>query len=288
MNDTEPFLFSQEREMSSNNGGSTMTMPSNNDSSHSTSTTSTTLTAPSSSSSSTSTSPTTRRTGIIRIPDDNEGESSTGAPFLPISSFLIPPQYQDAVSHVLIPHGLIQDRIHKLAFDINQEYADKTLHLLCVLKGGSSFFWELQSALINLSSHRRTNTAKFQFSFDFVRVKSYEGTESTGTVQITGTDMRNLKGRHLLLVEDLIDSGLTMSQLVPHIEKNAQPASIRVAALMEKRTHRSCGFKADYVGFDIPDLFVVGYSLDFNEAFRDMLHICVINEHGIEKFKSNP
>jgi hypoxanthine phosphoribosyltransferase len=228
----------------------------------------------------------TRRTGIIRIPDEGEGESSD-APFLPVSSFLIPPQYQDAVSHILIPHGLIQDRVHKLAFDINQEYADKTLHLLCVLKGGSSFFWELQTALINLSSHRRTNTAKFQFSFDFVRVKSYEGTESTGKVQITGTDMKNLRGRHLLLVEDLIDSGLTMSQLVPYIEKNAAPASVRVAALMEKRTHRSCGFKADYVAFDIPDLFVVGYSLDYNEAFRDMLHICVINELGIEKFKTN-
>ncbi|GAB5034871.1 hypoxanthine phosphoribosyltransferase [Nannochloropsis oceanica] len=264
------------------NGVSPMSMSTTiNDESHPASTTENNC----SSNSTSSSLATTRRTGIIRIPD--EGESS-GAPFLPISSFLIPPQYQDAVSHVLIPHGLIQDRIHKLAFDINQEYADKTLHLLCVLKGGSSFFWELQSALINLSSHRRTNTAKFQFSFDFVRVKSYEGTESTGTVQITGTDMKNLKGRHLLLVEDLIDSGLTMSQLVPHITKNAEPESIRVAALMEKRTHRSCGFKADYVAFDIPDLFVVGYSLDYNEAFRDMLHICVINEHGIGKFKSNP
>jgi|EP00624_Nannochloropsis_granulata_P000756 hypoxanthine phosphoribosyltransferase len=263
------------------NGVSPMAMSTtNDDESHPASTT-----GNSRSSSISNTVSTTRRTGIIRIPDEAE---SSGAPFLPISSFLIPPQYQDAVSHVLIPHGLIQDRIHKLAFDINQEYADKTLHLLCVLKGGSSFFWELQSALINLSSHRRTNTAKFQFSFDFVRVKSYEGTESTGTVQITGTDMKNLKGRHLLLVEDLIDSGLTMSQLVPHITKNAEPESIRVAALMEKRTHRSCGFKADYVAFDIPDLFVVGYSLDYNEAFRDMLHICVINEHGIEKFKSNP
>ncbi len=79
-----------------------------------------------------------------------------------------------------------------------------------MLKGGSSFFWELQSALINLCSHRRTGTALFQFSFDFVRVKSYEGTESTGKIQITGTDLANLKGRHLLLVEDLIDSGLTM------------------------------------------------------------------------------
>lgn len=73
---------------------------------------------------------------------------------------------------------MITDRIHKLAFDINQDYGDKTLHLLCVLKGGSSFFWELQHALINLCAHRRTGTAKFQFSFDFVRVKSYEGTES--------------------------------------------------------------------------------------------------------------
>lgn len=83
-------------------------------------------------------------------------------------------------------------------------------------------------------------------------------------------------------MEDLIDSGLTMSNLVPFIHENAHPASVRVASLMEKRTHRSCGFKADYVGFSIPDAFVIGYSLDYNEACRDMLHIGVINERGIE------
>lgn len=167
----------------------------------------------------------TTRVGIIRVPDEEEEKP------LPLASFLIPPQYQDSLESVLIPHGafhdhkgpsddsigcspvpcthpprtgLITDRIHKLAYDINQDYADKTLHLLCVLKGGFTFFAALQHALINLCAHQRTGTAKYQFSFDFVRVKSYEGTASTGNVQITGADLSNLKGRHLLLVEDLV------------------------------------------------------------------------------------
>lgn len=78
--------------------------------------------------------------------------------------------------------------------------------------------------------------------------------------------------------------GLTMSKLVPHLQQ-CGPASVRVASLLEKRTSRSCGYQADYVGFRIPDEFVVGYCLDYNEIYRDLNHICVINEAGIEKYR---
>lgn len=79
-------------------------------------------------------------------------------------------------------------------------------------------------------------------------------------------------------------TGLTMSKLVPHLQQ-CGPASVRVASLLEKRTSRSCGYQADYVGFRIPDEFVVGYCLDYNEIYRDLNHICVINEAGIEKYR---
>jgi hypoxanthine phosphoribosyltransferase len=75
-----------------------------------------------------------------------------------------------------------------------------------------------------------------------------------------------------------------MSKLVPHLQQ-CGPASVRVASLLEKRTSRSCGYQADYVGFRIPDEFVVGYCLDYNEIYRDLNHICVINEAGIEKYR---
>jgi hypoxanthine phosphoribosyltransferase len=85
-------------------------------------------------------------------------------------------------------------------------------------------------------------------------VKSYEGTESTGHVQITGCDVTKLVGKHVLFIEDIIDTGLTMSSLLKYLNEHVKPASVRVASLVEKRTHKSCGFKADYVGFSIPDV----------------------------------
>ena len=180
-------------------------------------------------------------------------------------------------------HGSIVDRVEKLAYDINQDYKGETIHMLCVLKGGSQFFQDLQNALRKF--HDYTRAGHIPFTFDFIRVKSYEGTESTGNVTISGCDMEKLANKHLLFVEDIIDTGLTMTKLMEHLRKNVRPKSVRVASLVEKRTTRSSGFKADYVGYSIPDKFVVGYCLDYNEAYRDMAHIGVINKAGIEKFE---
>lgn len=91
----------------------------------------------------------------------------------------------------------------------------------------------------------------------------------------------------MILAEDIIDTGLTMTKLVPLLLQ-AGAASVRVASLLEKRTPRACGFKGDFVGFSVPDAFVVGYALDYNEAFRDMPHICVINDAGKAFFRSHP
>lgn len=170
------------------------------------------------------------------------------------------------------------DRVEKLAHDIRQAYDGQTVHLLCILKGGSAFFHDLVERLRLF--HQYNKLDYIPFTFDFIRVKSYKGTESTGQVQISGADMTKFEGKHLLLVEDIIDTGTTMSQLVPTLEKY-NPASLRVASLLEKRTSKSCGFKANFVGFSIPDAFVVGYCLDYNEVYRDLNHICVINQAGI-------
>lgn len=101
---------------------------------------------------------------------------------------------------------------------------------------------------------------------------------------ITGIDLSTVAGKHLMLIEDIIDTGVTMTRLIPELQK-AGAASVKVASLLEKRTDRSCGYKADFVGFSVPDHFVVGYNLDYDEAFRDLPHICIINEAGIEHFR---
>lgn len=103
-------------------------------------------------------------------------------------------------------------------------------------------------------------------------------------MRISGIDMKTIAGRDVILIEDIIDTGTTMARLIPELQKH-DPKSVRVAALLEKRTHKSCGFKADYVGFSVPDAFVVGYNMDYNEAFRDMQHVCIINGKGIEFYK---
>lgn len=186
------------------------------------------------------------------------------------------------------PHGMICDRISKLAVDIVKAYRFGELGtrvtMLCVLKGGHQFFSDLCNALKRLTL---TGVSEPPLTFDFIRVKSYSNTESTGDVKIEsiGVDLKALKGRHVLLVEDIIDTGTTMALLVPYL-KTFGPTTVRVATLLQKRTPKSNGFKPDYAGFSIPDKFVVGYCLDYNEVYRDMEHICIMNDKGIKRHKN--
>ncbi|KAI9982055.1 hypothetical protein PInf_007943 [Phytophthora infestans] len=152
-------------------------------------------------------------------------------------AILDPPPLPRSVKSVLIPKGLVEDRVEKLAQDIRYAYEGKTVHLLCVLKGGSAFFHALVEKLRLF--HKYNKCDYVPFTFDFIRVKSYEGTKSTGNVQ------------------DIIDTGKTMAKLVPML-KEYEPAS-----------------------------FVIGNCLDYNEIFRDLDHICIINEAGIAKYTSS-
>jgi len=179
----------------------------------------------------------------------------------------------------------VKDRVEKLARDIAEDYPSSTPHILVVLKGGSEFAVDLTRCLRMMHSY--TPHKHIPYTVDYVRVKSYSGTESTGSVSITGIDLKCIAGRDVIVVEDIIDTGLTMRAVIPELLKHG-PTSVRVSALLEKRTPKSSGFLADYVGFSIPDAFVVGYNLDYNEAFRDMTHIAIINDAGIQHFKSHP
>ncbi|CAM9352909.1 unnamed protein product [Ascophyllum nodosum] len=201
-----------------------------------------------------------------------------------LEHFSVPNHYRDDISEIMIPFGLLVDRIQKLAKDIRDDHGARTIHLVCVLKGGSAYFHELVAALRKFSEF--SNHDVVPFTYDFIKVRSYEGLDSSGSVQIVGEDLLALEGKHVLVVEDIVDTGLTMSSLLPVLEARGTK-SLRVTSLLEKRTARSCGYKADYVGFSIPDKFVVGFCLDFNEAFRDMNHICVISAKGIERFKKS-
>ncbi|CAH0513801.1 unnamed protein product [Peronospora belbahrii] len=200
------------------------------------------------------------------------------------SQFIVPHHYLDSIESVLVPRGLIDDRVEKLAQDIRYAYEGETVHLLCVLKGGSAFFNALVEKLRLF--HKYNKCDYVPFTFDFITVKSYVGTKSTGNVQVTGADVAKYKDKNLLLVEDIIDTGKTMAKLVPMLTEY-EPKSVRCASLLEKRNPDSCGFQPDFVGFNIPDKFVIGYCLDYNEIFRDLDHICIINDVGIVKYASS-
>lgn len=197
-----------------------------------------------------------------------------------LESFKLPQCYQGDLKAVLIPRGLITDRIKCLAQEICCAIGDKPLTLLCVLKASFRFFTELVEELI---------TARASYShlieFTFAELKSYKNMESAGKVDITlFPNADELKDKNVLVVEGIIDSGRTMSQVLSILD-NVGVREKWTAVLLSKRTRRAVKVQEDFVAFDIPDNFVVGYGLDYNQKFRDLEHVCVLNENGIERHK---
>lgn len=211
---------------------------------------------------------------FIKIADDFPGYSQ--------DMFCIPKHYEDDLESVLIPSGIIQDRIERLARDIFNDLASQPMVLLCVLKGGYKFFADLSDKIQSLS---RNSGRSLPLSVDFIRLRSYADDKSTGEIKISeGQDgLSDIKGKNVLVIEDIIDTGLTMVKLL-EVLKQYNPRSLRVASLLVKRAPNSNGYRPDYTGFEIPNHFVVGYALDFNEYFRDLSHICVINANGKKKY----
>ncbi|XP_032831396.1 hypoxanthine-guanine phosphoribosyltransferase isoform X3 [Petromyzon marinus] len=190
----------------------------------------------------------------------------------------------DDLDRVFIPHGLIMDRTERLARDILKDMGGHHIVALCVLKGGYKFFADLLDFIKALN---RNTEQSIPLTVDFIRLKSYCNDQSTGQIRVIGgDDFGTLTGKNVLIVEDIIDTGRTMQTLLSML-KDYKPNMVKVASLLVKRTPRSVGYRPDYIGFEIPDEFVVGYALDYNEYFRDLNHICVINNHGKEKYKNN-
>jgi len=120
-------------------------------------------------------------------------------------------------------------------------------------------------------------------TFEFVQLSSYRNTESTGNLTIKGDIFLDLAGKEVLIVEDIVDSGISMAKFLTFLEAK-NPKSIRIFSLVLKEGKTTFGFEIDYVGFLIPNKFIIGYGLDYNEAFRDLPHLCIISDEGIGKF----
>ncbi|EDL84493.1 rCG47045, isoform CRA_b [Rattus norvegicus] len=175
------------------------------------------------------------------------------------------------------------DRTERLARDVMKEMGGHHIVALCVLKGGYKFFADL---LDYIKALNRNSDRSIPMTVDFIRLKSYCNDQSTGDIKVIGgDDLSTLTGKNVLIVEDIIDTGKTMQTLLSLV-KQYSPKMVKVASLLVKRTSRSVGYRPDFVGFEIPDKFVVGYALDYNEHFRDLNHVCVISESGKAKYKA--
>lgn len=168
------------------------------------------------------------------------------------------------VAHVLIDEETLQARIQEMAEQIEADYQDADdLLLICVLKGGFIFLSDLSRAI------------KRPHMLDFMGVSSYgTGTES-GAVRIVLDLKEDISGRHVLIVEDIIDSGNTLDYMRRNLEARS-PASLRICTLLDKPSRREVDVPVNYIGFSIPDEFVVGYGLDFAEIYRNLPFIAVL------------
>ncbi|KPP66791.1 hypoxanthine-guanine phosphoribosyltransferase-like [Scleropages formosus] len=168
-------------------------------------------------------------------------------------------------------------KTERLARQIMKEMGGHHIVALCVLKGGYKFFADL---LDYIKALNRNSDRSIPLTVDFIRLKSYCNDQSTGEIKVIGgDDLCTLTGK------DIIDTGKTMKTLLDLL-KQYNPKMVKVASLLVKRTPKSVGYRPDFVGFEVPDKFVVGYALDYNEYFRDLNHICVISETGKEKYKA--
>ena len=169
------------------------------------------------------------------------------------------------VEDILIDRDTLQQRISELGEDVSADYAGRDLLLVGVLKGAVFFMADLM---------RRISVP---CEIDFMAISSYgASTDSSGIVRILKDLDINIEGRHVLIVEDIIDSGLTLSYLVRTLEAR-EPASLEVCALLTKPERRQIDVDVRYVGFEIPNRFVIGYGLDFAERYRNLPYVGVLN-----------
>jgi hypoxanthine phosphoribosyltransferase len=165
---------------------------------------------------------------------------------------------------VLIPQDEIRQTITRIASEIRQDYKDKQPVMISILKGSFIFLADLV---------RQIN---MPVQVEFIRLSSYGAqTETSGTVTIMHGLKTDIKGKDIIIVEDIVDTGLTMMAVIDYMKKK-KPASIRICALTDKPSRRRVSLEVDYIGFTVPDLFLVGYGLDWNEQYRYLNDICVL------------
>ncbi len=177
---------------------------------------------------------------------------------------------QNSIERVLITEEQIHNRIKELGEQLTADYKDKNPIFVGVLKGVVVFFSDMIRAV------------PIPCQIDFMAVSSYSGTSSTGVVKMKQDLTADITGRHVVILEDILDSGLTLKHTVEYL-KTKNPASVKICTFLDKPEGRKAEIEADYVGFTVPNLFVVGYGLDYNEKFRNLPYVGILKPEVYSK-----
>ena len=173
------------------------------------------------------------------------------------------------VEEILLTESVIQKRVKELGEQVSKDYQEKDLHLVALLKGALVFLADFSRAL------------QIQVTLDFMVVSSYISAKSSGEARILKDLELPIKGRHVLVVEDIIDNGVTLQAIMETL-KLRKPASIKICTLLDKSEARKIPVKPDYNGFTVPNKFLIGYGLDFEEKYRNFPYVAVLKKEAYE------
>lgn len=176
----------------------------------------------------------------------------------------------DSIERVLLTEDQIKTRIGELGRELAADYADKNPIFVGILKGVVIFFADIVRAV------------SIPCQFDFMAVSSYSGTNSTGIIKVKKDLSADIEGRHVVILEDILDSGLTLKYTTEYL-KSKNPASVKICTFLDKPERRQSDIVADYIGFTVPNLFVVGYGLDYDEEYRNLPYVGVLKPEAYTK-----
>lgn len=177
---------------------------------------------------------------------------------------------QEDIERVLITEEEIKKRVKELGEEVSRDYGGKDLVIVAVLRGAIVFLCDLIREI------------SIPITLDFLSISSYSGQTQTGVVRILKDLDESIEDRHVILVEDIIDTGLTLNYILKTL-KARRPADIRVCALLDKKARRIVDVRIDYVGFEIPDEFVVGYGMDYGQRYRSLPFIGILKREILAK-----
>lgn len=171
----------------------------------------------------------------------------------------------DKIQEILITEGMIQNRVRELGEILSKDYEDKNPIVISILKGGVFFLTDLVRAM------------RIPLMIDFIVVSSYgDSQETSGVVRLVKDLKEDIRHRHVILIEDIVDTGLTLNYLLNNLRARG-PVSLEVCALLSKPSRRRIEVPIKYIGFEIPDKFAVGYGLDHKQYYRNLPFVCVFN-----------